>query len=213
MAGMIGRLHGRVVSESPDGTVVVDVGGVGYEVLVPLGTLGRCPKDDDGRVTLTVVTHVREDAITLFGFAGEADRAAFRLLNNVAGVGPRIAVSILAALPPSELIGTVLRGDVKKLQSVPGVGKRIAERLALELKDKVTSLPAVSSGGASGVVITTPVVLPPPQPLGPLGALVSTLVNMGFKPVDAERVAADLSPRAHEPLSDLVRDALKRLVK
>lgn len=211
---MIGRLHGRVVSESPDGTVVVDVAGVGYEVLVPLGTLGRCPRDDDGRVTLTVVTHVREDAITLFGFAGEADRAAFRLLNNVAGVGPRIAVSILAALPPAELVGTVLRGDVKKLQSVPGVGKRIAERLALELKDKVGSLPAPSPGGTAGVAVA-PVVFtaPPSPPLGPMAALVSTLVNMGFRPADAERAAAELSPRAHEPLADLVRDALKRLVK
>ncbi len=213
--GMIGRLHGRVVSEAPDGLVVVDVGGVGYEVLVPLGTLGRCPRDDDGRVTLAVVTHVREDAITLFGFAGEADRAAFRLLNNVAGVGPRIAVSILGALPPSELVGTVLRGDVKKLQSVPGVGKRIAERLALELKDKITALPmgGPSSPGAVAVVLPTPVSAPAAAPSGPSRRLVSTLVNMGFKPVDAERVAADLAPRAGEPLADLVRDALKRLVK
>jgi Holliday junction DNA helicase RuvA len=211
--GMIGRLHGRVVSEAPDGLVVVDVGGVGYEVLVPLGTLGRCPHDDDGRVTLAVVTHVREDAITLFGFAGEADRAAFRLLNNVAGVGPRIAVSILGALPPSELVGTVLRGDVKKLQSVPGVGKRIAERLALELKDKITALPMGGPSLPGAVAVVLPAVSAPAAPLGPLAALVSTLVNMGFKPVDAERVAADLAPRAAEPLADLVRDALKRLVK
>lgn len=212
---MIGRLQGRVVAESPDGTIVVDVMGVGYEVLVPLGTLGRCPRDDDGRVTLTVVTHVREDAITLFGFAGEADRGAFRLLNNVAGVGPRIAVSILGALPPSELVGTILRGDVKKLQSVPGVGKRIAERLALELKDKVTSLPAMSAvsqpdGGAPFTPSSVPLATPA---LGPLAQLVTTLVHMGFKPVDAERVAADLAPRANEPLQDLVRESLRRLVK
>lgn len=212
---MIGRLHGQVVAESPDGTIVVDVMGVGYEVLVPLGTLGRCPRDDDGRVTLSVVTHVREDAITLFGFAGEADRAAFRLLNNVAGVGPRIAVSILGALPPAELVATVLRGDVKKLQSVPGVGKRIAERLALELKDKVTSLPAlspVSQPGAVGPLTAAPVAIPAPA-LGPLAQLVSTLVQLGFKPADAERVAADLAPRANEPLQDLVRESLRRLVK
>ncbi|MEZ4389743.1 MAG: Holliday junction branch migration protein RuvA [Polyangiales bacterium] len=211
---MIGRLHGRVVAEAPDGLVVVDVQGVGYEVLVPLGTLGRCPTDEEGRVTLSVVTHVREDAITLFGFAGEADRAAFRLLNNVAGVGPRIAVAILGALPPNELLGAVLRGDVKALQAVPGVGKRIAERLALELKDKITTLPAGAPGSSpNGAPRFIPAASPVSAPQGPTGALVSTLVNMGFKPLDAERAAAELASRAGEPLQDLVRDALKRLVK
>lgn len=203
------------MAEAPDGLIVVDVMGVGYEVLVPLGTLGRCPRDDDGRVTLSIVTHVREDAITLFGFAGEADRGAFRLLNNVAGVGPRIAVSILGALPPAELVATILRGDVKKLQSVPGVGKRIAERLALELKDKVTSLPAlsaVSQGDGGGGAPTAPVAIAAPA-LGPLAQLATTLVQLGFKPVDAERVAAELAPRAAEPLQDLVRESLRRLVK
>jgi Holliday junction DNA helicase RuvA len=210
---MIGRLHGRVVAESPDGLIVVDVLGVGYEVLVPLGTLGRCPRDEDGRVTLTVVTHVREDAITLFGFAGEADRGAFRLLNNVAGVGPRIAISILGALPPNELVGAILRGDVKKLQSVPGVGKRIAERLALELKDKITTLPAMSAATQPGGVVALPPITVSAPTVGPLAQLVATLVNMGFKPVDAERTAADLAPRANEPLQDLVRESLRRLVK
>lgn len=209
---MIGRLHGRVVSESPDGLVVVDVAGVGYEVLLPLGTLGRCAPDAEGRVTLQVVTHVREDAITLFGFADERERAAFRLLTAVAGVGPRIAVSVLGGLPAAELAHAVARGDVKRLTSVPGVGKRIAERLVLELKDKLTGLAA----GAAGAYVPTPGFTAPVSPVaaaGPAAALVAALVNMGFKAAEAERAAAELGPRITEPLDVLVRESLRRLVR
>lgn len=209
---MIGRLHGRVVSESPDGLVVIDVVGVGYEVLIPLGTLGRCPPDAEGRVTLQVVTHVREDAITLFGFANDRERAAFRLLTAVAGVGPRIAVSVLGLLPAGELAHAVARGDVKKLTSVPGVGKRIAERLVLELKDKLTGL----SGNGSDVFVPTPGFSAPASPVaavGPGAALVAALVNMGFKAPEAERAAAELAPRMAEPLEVLVRESLRRLVR
>jgi Holliday junction DNA helicase RuvA len=209
---MIGRLHGRVVSESPDGLVVIDVVGVGYEVLVPLGTLGRCAPDAEGRVTLQVVTHVREDAITLFGFANDRERAAFRLLTAVAGVGPRIAVSVLGVLPAGELAHAVARGDVKKLTSVPGEGKRIAARLVLELKDKLTGL----SGNGSDVFVPTPGFSAPASPVaavGPGAALVAALVNMGFKAPEAERAAAELAPRMAEPLEVLVRESLRRLVR
>lgn len=214
---MIGRLQGMVVSESPDGMVVVDVGGVGYEVLVPLGTLGRCPRTADGAVTLMVVTHVREDAITLYGFAGETDRATFRMLTAIAGVGPRIAVGILGALPPHELAAAVARGDVKRLQSVPGVGKKIADRLALELKDKIAkgALTTTGDGTASGARKSGAAAVPPGRtaPMGTLGALVATLLNLGFKPLDAERAAAELASRVDEPLDTLVREALRMLVR
>src|SRR5690349_12885676 len=126
---MIGRLRGQVVSEAPDGTLVLDVHGVGYEVLAPLGTLGRTHREPDGAVTLQIHTHVREDAIVLFGFSDDRERSAFRILLGVAGVGPKIAVAVLGSLPASELVAAVARGDVKRFQAVPGVGKRIAERL------------------------------------------------------------------------------------
>jgi holliday junction DNA helicase RuvA len=209
---MIGRLHGRIVSESPDGLVVVDVVGVGYDVLIPLGTLGRCTADAEGRVTLQVVTHVREDAITLFGFANDRERTAFRLLTAVAGVGPRIAISVLSVLPAGELSQALARGDVKKLTSVPGVGKRIAERLVLELKDKLTGL----STGVSEALISTGGSIAPMSPVaavGPGAALVAALVNMGFKAAEAERAAAELAPRITEPLDVLVRESLRRLVR
>ncbi len=210
---MIGRLHGVVVSESVDGTAVVDVHGVGYEVIVPLGTFGRAPRDASGAVTLLVITNVREDAITLFGFANEHERATFRALTAVAGIGPRIAVAVLGALPPNELAAAIARNDVKRLQTVPGVGRRLAERLALELKDKIVA----GVVGAPSTFAPSPLAVAPSAPSGapsgPMATLVVTLMNLGFKQPEAERVAADFQDRAGEPLDALVRDALKRLVK
>lgn len=219
---MIGRLQGTVVDESPDGTVVVDVNGVGYEVLVPLGTLGRCTHGDNRTVTLSVVTHVREDAITLFGFSDDRERSAFRLLTAVAGVGPRTAVAVLSALPATELAATITRGDAKRLQGVSGVGKRIAERLVLELKDKLSGLPsngaqsvsrAVGDANVAAVVTDQPGQSSAMRPASVTGQLVATLERLGFKTAEAERVAEELGSRSHEPLETLVRDALKRLVK
>ncbi|MFO0648164.1 MAG: Holliday junction branch migration protein RuvA [Polyangiales bacterium] len=211
---MIGRLHGVVVSESSDGTAVIDVHGVGYEVSVPLGTFGRAPRDASGAVTLLVVTNVREDAITLFGFANEGERSTFRALTAVAGIGPRIAIAVLGSLLPHELASAIARNDVKRLQAVPGVGKRLAERLALELKDKIT--PGLVAGLApptQGFATTASAPVAPAAPVGPMATLVATLQNLGFKPIEAERVAAEFADRAGEPLDALVRDALKRLVK
>ncbi len=209
---MIGRLKGHIVSESSDGIIVVDVSGVGYEVLVPLGTVGRAPKEADGRVTLLVHTNVREDAITLFGFADSFERDVFRLLTSVTGVGPKIAIGILGALPPSELAVAIARADVKRLQSAPGVGKKLAERLALELKDKLGGLGS-GAGAATGVAYA-----PAPsngasvlRGVGPTAVLVDALVKMGFKPAEAERAAVELRDRATEPLDVLVRDALRLL--
>src|SRR5271165_6575125 len=134
---MIGRLTGKVVAQEADGGVVLDVGGVGYELAIPLGTLGRAHTDDVGRVTLWVHTHVREDALALFGFADEAERAAFRALVAVSNVGPKIAVAVLGALPAAELARAIARQDLTAFRGVPGVGKKIAERLLLELRDKL----------------------------------------------------------------------------
>ena len=151
---MIGRLTGKVVAQESDGGVVVDVNGVGYEVAVPLGTLGRTRPDDAGKVTLWVYTHVREDALSLFGFSDETERAAFRALLGVSNVGPKIAIAVLGALPAAELARAVARQDLTALKGITGVGKKIAERLLLELRDK---LPQVMAGAAGGPVATTPV--------------------------------------------------------
>ena len=207
---MIGRLHGVVVAESVDGSVTVDVQGVGYEVQIPQGSLGRCARSPDGAVTLSVHTHVREDVFLLYGFASEADRAAFRLLLAVSGVGPKIAVGIVGALPAGELALVLARGDTRRLQGVPGVGKRIAERLVLELKDKIAA--GVLGNTTSGATPGGPAVTPTTTPSGPTAALVTALGNLGFRPAEVERVAAELAPRAGEPVEVLVREALKKLV-
>ena len=206
---MIGRLTGKVVAQEPDGTVVLDVGGVGYELAVPLGTLGRARADDAGRVTLWVHTHVREDALSLFGFSDQVERAAFRALLSVSNVGPKIAVGVLGALPASELVRAVARRDLRAMTGIPGVGKKIAERLLLELRDKLTEA-TVPGGDASAA--------PGPAPQRPALAagdrVRSALIGMGFKQGEAERAVSALDARDGEmAFEDMLRDALSLLAK
>jgi Holliday junction DNA helicase RuvA len=202
---MIGRLTGTVVAQEVDGPVVIDVGGVGYEVSVPLGTLGRLRADEAGRVTLWVYTHVREDVLALFGFSDEVERMAFRALLAVSNVGPKIAVAVLGALPAAELARTVARQDLSAFKGVPGVGKKIAERLLLELRDK---LPTAAATGALAA--------PPPGRTSAVGdeRLRTALTGMGFKPGEAERAVATLGARvATAPLEEILREALALLAK
>ncbi len=209
---MIGRLKGVVVQESIDG-VVLDVNGVGYELAVPIGTLGRAMRDASGNVTLQVHTHVREDAITLFGFADDTERAMFRMLTAVNGVGPKIAIGILGTLPPNELAATVARGDAKRLQAVPGVGRKIAERLLLELKDKIAAGVVHGSATRASVPQSTAANSGGSRANGPLSAVAIALTRLGFKPAEADRAALSLTGREAEPLDALVRDALKVLTQ
>ncbi|HRG97703.1 MAG TPA: Holliday junction branch migration protein RuvA [Polyangiaceae bacterium] len=207
---MIARLTGLLVEEL-DGSLLVDVGGVGYEVTAPLGTRGRVRLDAEGRGTLLVHTHVREDVLQLFGFATEADRAAFRVLIGVASVGPRTAVSILSALPAPELARAIARKELTTLTSIPGVGKKTAERLLLELKDKLPEGPL-----GPGVLARAR------EPASPTGGgpaakgdlLFGALTKMGYKAGEAERAVAALGSRVDEAeLPALLREALALLAK
>jgi len=202
---MIGRITGRVVAQESEGAVVVDVGGVGYELAVPLGTVGRARSDETGRLTLWVHTHVREDALALFGFSDESERAAFRALLGVSNVGPKIAVAILGSLPAADLARAVARQDLGAFKGVPGVGKKIAERLLLELRDKLPVVPssvtavAASAGRASA---------------NGDERLHGALTGMGFKPSEADRAIATLGPRQEgTSLEELLREALALLAK
>jgi holliday junction DNA helicase RuvA len=207
---MIGRLTGRVASEEVEGAIVVDVAGVGYELSVPLGTLGRIKPDEEGRATFFVHTHAREDALVLFGFAHEADRVAFRTLISVSNVGPKTALAVLSALPANELALTIATKDVGKLTRIPGVGKKTAERLVLELRDKLDA-------GAPAPAALVPHQATPARPTAPLSArekLTGALTRMGYRPAEAERAVAALGARvAEEALPDLVREALALLAK
>ncbi len=207
---MIGRLTGHVTQED-DGNVVVDVAGVGYELVVPLGTVGRAKADAEGRSTLFVHTHVREDVLSLFGFATEGDRVAFRTLIGVSSVGPKTAIQVLSALPAPDLGQAIARKELAKLTSIPGIGKKTAERLLLELKDKVPILQAAGPRGTASGAGTAPITMPSSS-TGDL--LARALVNMGYRQVEADRAIEQLGPKVGElPLPELLKEALAVLSK
>jgi len=197
---MIGRLRGRVLADEATGAVVLDVNGVGYELTTPVGTLGRARDAGEGEFELWVHTHVREDALDLFGFANETERRVFRLLLGVPNVGPKTALGVLSALTVEDLARAVERSDFARLGKVPGIGKKTAERLVLELKEKLRGLES-STPAATAEVLGNEA-----------GRLLSALVNMGYRPSEAERAVSALGPKLEtEPLSDLLRQALAKL--
>lgn len=197
---MIGRLVGNVVATN-DGTVTVDVGGVGYEVHIPGGTLGRTSSSPgESRVTLYVHTHVREDSLDLFGFSSELERLVFKLLIAVPNVGPKTALGILSALPPPDLASAVADRDLARLTSISGIGKKTAERLVLELKEK---LPRVAELGARDAA---------PRKHDDAARLLGALTNMGFRQAEAERAVVALGDRiGKESLAELLKAALAKL--
>jgi Holliday junction DNA helicase RuvA len=199
---LIGLLRGQLLQSASDGAFVLDVGGVGYELLAPLGTLGRLAGDADGRLVVHVHTHVREDVLQLFGFASLDERAAFRALLSVSKVGPKLALAVLGAMSLTELGRAVAAGSAAELSRVPGVGKKTAERLVLELRDKLV-MPAASP---------TPGELTPRPPAvsSQTAQLHAALVKMGFRPSEADRAVAVVGDR-ERPLGELVRDALSIL--
>jgi Holliday junction DNA helicase RuvA len=204
---VIGRLTGIIVDQTLDGACVIDVNGVGYEVYVPLGALGRLPRAPE-RATLHVHTQMREDALTLYGFATLDDRTAFRTLLGVNSVGPKLALSIMNSLSASELAEAINRGDKARLKGISGVGPKIIERLVLELKDKLHFV----GGGASAPLAPPPRPAPLPTYSGALGAVHGALVQMGFKPFEAEGAIQKIQPQADgKPTEELLREALSML--
>jgi Holliday junction DNA helicase RuvA len=206
---VIGRLTGVVVEQGDDGTAILDVAGVGYEVIIPVGAIGRAHRDDQGRVTLHVHTHAtREEAMILYAFANAEERLVFRTLISVPNVGPKTALGILGALSVEGLISAIALKDVARLTSISGVGKKTAERLVLELKDKLHHL------SQRGAHLAKPA-MPPAPPLGGRGEqLRSALANMGFRPIEVDRALETMRDRLSEgELADRIREALSLLRK
>ena len=202
---MIGRLTGKIVAQ-PDGAAVLDVHGVGYELQIPLGTVGRLAPDAEGRVTVHVHTHAREDALTLFGFASEADRLAFRTLIGVSSIGPKTALAVLGSLPADDLARVIATKSLGELTQVPGIGKKTAERMVLELRDKLPQGAARAGVVASGGAVASP--------SSTADLLTSALTRMGYRPAETERTLAALGDRvASAPLPELLREALALLSK
>ena len=197
---MIAQLRGVVVEKNL-ADAVVDVNGVGYRVHFSLLTLTRIPEEGQA-VRIRVRTVVREDALDLFGFLGRAEEEMFLLLTSVSRVGPRLAMTVLSGMEVSELANAIGRGDVARLTKIHGVGKKNAERLVVELKEKVKAvqLEAESEGA-------------PPPTADVRGDLVSALVNLGYKALQAEKAAEVAAERAGVDASFelLFREALKGL--
>jgi len=199
---MIAALTGRVIFKSP-AHITVDVHGVGYEIFIPLSTYYALPEVNES-TSLRVHTHLREDALQLFGFLTAAEKDAFILLTGISGIGPKLALSVLSTLPIPDLVSAIQTGDLEKLETVPGVGKKSAGRIALELKDKIERLgqshvPASGHAAAGGLQDDA----------------LSALVNLGYRAGDAKDVLTRITRAAPSPvpLKDLIREALKELAK
>lgn len=191
---MIARLVGRLVQKSPD-ALVVDVHGVGYRVLVSLTAFAALP-EQGGEVELAIHTHLRETALELFGFVAAEEKAMFGALITVSGVGPRMALNILSGLPAADLRDALAAGNVNRLVAIPGVGKRTAERLIVELQDRARKLAAAAPSDGAGA--------------GDAEA-VSALVNLGYRQPEAERAVRAVSAVGARDLADVIRRALQKL--
>ena len=201
---MIASLTGRLAFKAPT-YLVLDVHGVGYEVFIPLSTYYGLPSLSES-ISLSVHTHVREDAIQLFGFLTSQEKDAFVLLTSVSGVGPKLALSVLSALPVSNLVSAIQSGDVEKLTTVPGIGNKSASRLVLELKDKVEKLhPGLASASDS----------PRQGQDATFDDALSALVNLGYRPQDAKEALKQVKKSNSESivLKDMIRESLKELAR
>jgi Holliday junction DNA helicase RuvA len=191
---VIARIEGVLAEKTPEG-VVIDVQGVGYDVRMPLSSFIELP--DEGKVLcLRVHTHVREEVLQLYGFLTEGERATFRLLLAINGVGPRLALAILSGLEPERLVGAVRSGDVAALRAIPGVGAKTAERITLELRDRVDALDLEATELPEDSIEES---------------CVSALVNLGYPRAQAEKVVREAAERlpVAPALEDLVREALR----
>ena len=200
---MIGRIRGHLVHKQPP-DILVEVGGVGYELQVPMTTLFQLP-EIGGEVTLVTHFVVRDDAQLLYGFVQESDRSLFRQLIKVNGVGPKLALTILSGMDSASFVACVRRDDISSLVALPGVGKKTAERLLVEMRDKLQDW--LSGTAGEGAAVASP---------APLVDIVSdaegALVALGYKPQQASRMVAAVNDDGVDDSEELIRRALKAAV-
>jgi Holliday junction DNA helicase RuvA len=192
---VIAKISGTLAHKIP-GEVTVDVGGVGYQVFIPLSVFYRLPEIGEP-VSLHIHTHLREDALQLFGFLEHGEKQVFLLLNNVAGIGPKLAVNILSGIPADDLARALKEGDQPRLVSIPGVGKKLAERMVVELKDKFLTLHSEPMAQGDGSQL--------------MRDAVSALVNLGYRRPEAEKNVREITQRGDRPLPEVLKEALRRL--
>jgi Holliday junction DNA helicase RuvA len=198
---MIGRIRGILVAKQPP-DILVEVGGVGYELQVPMTTLFQLPAIG---ADVALVTHfvVREDAQLLYGFIAEDDRTLFRQLIKVSGVGPKLALTILSGMDTKNFVRCVQRDDISSLVALPGVGKKTAERLLIEMRDKLKDWLAHSQGESSFTVAPANNIVADAE---------GALITLGYKPQDATRMVAAVNDDGVEDSEELIRRALKSAV-
>ena len=195
---MIAHISGTLAQKIP-GEAVVDVGGVGYQVFIPLNVFYRLP-EVGASVNLQIYTHVREDALQLFGFQDHGEKQLFLLLLGVSGIGPRLAVNILSGIAAEDLSRALKEGDQVRLVAIPGVGRKLAERMIVELKDKFATLaPAemesAKTDGGSQLLLDA----------------VSALVNLGYKRPDAEKMVREVLRKGERSLENVLKETLRRI--
>ena len=192
---MIARLSGKVLEKHPN-RVIVDVSGVGYDVLVPLSTFYVCG-EPGAPISLKIHTHVREDQLALYGFATELELVMFEKLIAVSGIGPKLALSVLSGIEPRDLAGAILRNDIARLTAIPGVGKKTAERISVELRDRLPkTIDAAPASRADSL----------------REDLVSALANLGYHRQAIDKVLDKLpAGRSDGRFEDVLRAALKDL--
>lgn len=195
---MIAYLTGRLFRKAPE-SLVVDVNGVGYRVVVSLNAFAALP-DEGQRVELAIHTHLRENALELFGFVDPTEKALFAALLGVSGVGPRMAINILSGMPTRELIEALAGGDVPRLVSMPGVGKKTADRLVVELRERAARLRT----GPAGAAARAPFAAEAEE-------AVSALVNLGYRQAEADQAVRWAREQGNEDLATIIRQALRRL--
>ena len=204
LPSVIGRLRGTIEAQEADGSAVVDVSGVGYEVFLPVGTAGRAGTEPGEPVVLHVHTHVREDTITLFGFSTPEDRAAFRALLKVSSIGPKLALSILGVMDAAALRDAIARQDKTAFKGISGVGKKTVERILVDLQDKLEFAGPQQTGVRLRAV--------PRAPGSPGDTVVGALVQLGYKRSEAEAaVGTATSGPSGEDVEGLLRAALTAL--
>jgi holliday junction DNA helicase RuvA len=202
---LIAFLRGQILEKHPN-RIVIDVNGVGYEVFVPLSTFYGLG-DAGSNIAVRIHTHVREDALLLYGFATLLEQELFERLIGVSGIGPKVALAVLSGIEPQELIHAIERGDLARLTAIPGVGKKTSERIVLELKDRLPRAKAVAiaAGGA------------PPETPVMRDDVVSALVNLGYHRPLAEKAAEaaikTLGPASDASFERMLKQALREVAK
>ena len=200
---MIASLRGRLAAKEPN-RIIVDVGGVGYDVVVPLSTFYRL-EDAGGEVALRVHTHVREDQIALFGFHSALEQELFERLIGISGIGPKLALAVLSGIEVADLVRAVQLGDVGRLTAIPGIGRKTAERIGLELKDKLPKglIEEAAAGAGAG------------DRGGELRQdLLSALLNLGYhRPLAEKAVDAALARTASPAFETVLKQALRELAR